>query len=137
MPVHCDDYLAFVPVAANPAWQDVPGFINTTHIYTDGPEMGWTFYSSNASTVTTASTIFMESSTISIKAEHNTVILEQVQGKGVNNTTALCVTTNHTQVSTCFQLHQCRLLIAPELLASRTAYRRHRVHLLWHACLFV
>ena len=62
----------------------------------------------------------MESSTISITAEQNTVILEQVQGKGVNNTTALCVTTNHMQVSTCFQL-QCRLFIAPELLASRVA----------------
>ncbi|KAL0050486.1 hypothetical protein WJX82_000670 [Trebouxia sp. C0006] len=99
--------LLYLRNSANPAWQDVPGFINTTHIYTDGPEMGWTFYSSNASTVATASTIFMESSTISITAEQNTVILEQVQGKGVNNTTALCVTTNHTQAEIRFTCQNC------------------------------
>lgn len=77
--------------------------------------MGWTFYSSNTSTVTTASTIFKESSTISSIAVQNTIILEQVQGKGVNNTTALFVTTNNAQVSARFQLHQSPLFESPRV----------------------
>lgn len=97
LPYDCGGQSASVWVAAHPAWREVPDYIDTSHIYTDRPEMGWSFYSSNMSTVTTASTIFTQYSTTSVTPQNNAIGLEEVQGRGVDSSTALCIT-NFTQV---------------------------------------